>query len=111
VQSQIAMAGLDNSVTQINDHFATEWVDHAAVRALHIRTVSEYTFSGAGIQAGHAFTIEGTGRRHISRYLGEDGRYLGMVSADTSDGEARLTDMDLLVPIHQTRIDSLTIEN
>jgi len=111
VQTQIIMAGLDNSVRSINDHFATEWVDHASVRALHIRTVSEYTFSGEGIQAGQTFTLDGTGRRHTHRYIGEDGRYLGMVSADTSDGEARLTELDLVVPIHQTRIDSLTIGN
>lgn len=111
VETQILIAGVDNSVRLINDHVATEWTDYAGVRALHIRTLSNYTFNGVGIQAGREFTINGGGRRHIHRYIGEDGRYLGLVSADTSDGEARLPDFDLVVPIHQTRIDSLTIGN
>jgi hypothetical protein len=92
-----------------SQHTATGWTDHAGERALLIRTFSVYDFSGSGSQSGRAFTLSGDGRRHLLRYIGEDGRYLGLVAADTSTGEARLTHLDIVIPIHQTRIDSLAI--
>ena len=107
--THMVVNGLDNSIRLISEHSAIEWTLHTGERALHILTVSNYTFNGSGTQSGRNFTIEGRGRRHTHRYLSEDGRYLGLVSADTSDGEAHLTDMDMVIPIHQTRIDSLSI--
>ena len=109
VETQVVVNGLDNHVTQISEHAATDWAPFGGERALHIVTVSHYTFNGSGSQSGREFTIEGTGRRHIHQYLSEAGRYLGMVSADTSDGEARIADMELVIPIQQTRTDSLSI--
>jgi hypothetical protein len=108
LDTQVVVNGLDNSIRLVSEHSALEWTLHAGERALHILTVSNYTFNGSGTQAGREFTIEGSGRRHIHRYLSEDGRYLGLVSADTSDGEAHLIDLDMVIPIQQTRIDSLS---
>lgn len=109
LDTQMAVNGLDNVIQLVSEHEATEWTRFAGQRALHILTVSNYMFNGSGTQAGRDFTIEGSGRRHIHRYLSEDGRYLGLVSADTSDGQARLTDLNMVIPIQQTRIDSLSI--
>lgn len=109
LETQMVVNGLDNHIRFVSEHAATEWTLHAGERALHIITVSNYTFNASGTQAGREFTIEGRGRRHIHRFLSEDGRYLGLVSADTSDGEAQLTDLDMMIPIRQTRIDSLSI--
>jgi len=109
VETQMVVNGLDNSIRLISEHSAIDWTLHAGERALHILTVTNYTFSGSGTQSGRAFTIDGNGRRHIHKYLSEGGRYLGLVSADTSDGEARITDLDMVIPIHQTRIDTLSI--
>ena len=109
VETQIVANGIDNNVRLISEHVATEWALHAGMRALRIVTLTTYDFIGSGSQSGRAFTIEGHGRRHLHRYVSESGRYLGLVSADTSDGEARITDMDIVIPIHQTRVDSLVI--
>ncbi len=108
-ETQMAVNGLDNTIQMISQHSATDWTHQAGERALHIITTSNYTFSGTGDQAGRSFTLEGTGRRHTHRYLSETGRYLGMVSADTSEGEARITDMEIVIPINQTHIDSILI--
>jgi len=109
LDTQMVVNGLDTSNRLISDHSALEWTQQAGERALHILTVAHYEFSGAGTQSGRAFTLDGSGRRHLHRYLSESGRYLGLVSADTSVGEARLLDMDMVIPIQQTRIDSLSI--
>ncbi len=106
---QMIVNDLDNSVQFINEHTATEWTLHLGQRALHIITISNYSFNGSGSQAGRPFTLAGRGRRHFHRYLSENGRYLGLVSADTSEGEARLTDLEMVIPISQIRIDTLTI--
>jgi hypothetical protein len=108
-ENRMAVNGLDNAIQMVSQHSASDWTQHAGERALHIVTVSSYTFSGTGDQAGSSFTLDGTGKRHTHRYLSDTGRYLGMVSADTSEGEARITDMEIVIPIHQTRIDSLLI--
>jgi hypothetical protein len=109
VDTRMMANGLDNNIQLISDHSAVEWTRFAGERALYILTFTEYSFSGAGIQAGRSFILEGTGRRYIHRYLSETGRYLGLVSADSSAGEARITDMEMVIPIYQTRVDSLAI--
>ncbi len=109
IDAQIVVNGLENTIRLLSEHSAVAWTLHAGERALHIVTVSNYTFSGAGTQSGRAFTIDGHGRRHLHRYLSETGRYLGLVSTDTSDAEARITEMEMVIPIHQTRTDSLSI--
>jgi len=109
LDTHMVVNGLDNSIRLISEHSAIEWTLYAGERALHILTVSNYSFNGSGTQSGRAFTIDGRGHRHIHRYLSENGRYLGLVSVDTADGEARLTDLDMVIPIQQTRIDSLSI--
>ncbi len=109
VHTEMVANGLRNRVRLVNEHAATEWRLKAGERALHIETMSAYTFSGSGSQAGRSFTIDGSGRRHIDRFISEEGRYLGLVSADTSHAEALIEDLDMVIPIHQTRFDSVSI--
>lgn len=109
VHTEIAVNGMENDVRLVNQHAATAWRLKAGERALHIETTSVYTFTGSGSQAGRSFTIEGSGRRHIDRFISEEGRYLGLVSADTSDAEALIEDLDMVIPIHQTRVDTVSI--
>lgn len=109
VDTRMTVNGLDNSIHLINEHYATGWTVHAGHRTLRILSVSNYTFNASGSQSGRAFTVSGRGRRHIHSYVSEDGRFLGLVSNDTSIAEARLADPDFVIPIQQTRIDSLLI--
>lgn len=101
--------GVEHRVESVNEHEAVEWTTHAGQRALHIITTSSYTFSGAGQQAGQSFTLEGEGRRNVHHYLGDDGRYLGFVAADTSHATADVAAVGIVIPVFQVRADTLTI--
>jgi len=109
LDSRMVVNGMENTVSLISEHTALDWTTHAGERALQIATMANYTFTGSGSQAGNDFTLEGSGRRHITRFISEQGRYLGLVSADTSDGEAQVPALGIVIPIQQTRNDSLKI--
>jgi len=109
LDTSATLGGVENTVHTIRRHEATEWTYYGGHPALLIRTVSDYTFSGAGVQVGQAFTLEGHGRRHSHQYLGTNGRFLGFVSADTAEAEAHLTEAGIMIPVLQTRADTLTI--
>jgi hypothetical protein len=107
--SEATVGGVENTVQSTNQYRATEWTSFAGQQALHIEAISEYTFSGSGVQAGQDFTLEGQGRRHFHQYLSENGVFLGFVSADTANAEARLTDAGITIPVQQIRADTLSI--
>ncbi|UCD23273.1 MAG: hypothetical protein JSW51_09460 [Gemmatimonadota bacterium] len=109
IETSATLGGVDNAVRSIRQHEATEWTQYGGQPALLIVTESDYTFSGAGVQAGQAFTLEGQGRRHSRRYITADGRFIGFVSADTAVAEAHLTEAGIKIPVHQARTDTLTI--
>ncbi|MDJ0766948.1 MAG: hypothetical protein QNJ97_28495 [Myxococcota bacterium] len=110
LSNDVNIDGVTNVVRTISDHAAMGWTDYAGVRAMRIQTTSVYELSGEGNQMGRDFTITGTGRRSSDRYVGEDGRYLGSVSVDTTRLQALLTASGDIVPIHQVRVDSIIIE-
>jgi hypothetical protein len=109
LETYATLGGVENTVHAIRRHEAAEWADYGDHPALVIYTTSDYTFSGAGVQVGQAFTLEGHGRRYSHQYLATDGRFLGFVSADTAEAEAYLTEAGIMIPVHQTRADTLTI--
>ena len=109
LETVASLGGVENNVRSVREHRATEWTTYAGQPALLIETTSSYTFSGSGVQVGQEFTLEGQGRRHTSQYMGVDGRFLGLVSADTADAEANLKEAGITIPVHQTRADTLTI--
>ena len=109
LSNDVNIEGVANIVRTIGEHAALGWTNYAGVRAIHIRTTSEYELTGEGTQMGREFTISGSGRRHSDRYVGEDGRYLGATSVDTTHIQAILTASGDVVPIHQVRVDSIVI--
>jgi hypothetical protein len=109
IEASATLGGVDNTVHSIRHHEAADWAVYGGQSALLIITAADYTFAGAGVQVGQAFTLEGQGRRNSLRYIAADGRFLGLVSADTALAEAHLTEAGIKIPVHQTRADTLTI--
>lgn len=109
VTSEATVGGVENTVQSVNHSRSIEWTAYAGEQALHIETVSDYTFSGSGVQAGQDFTLDGRGRRHSHQYLSAQGIYLGLVSADTAHAEAQLTTAGITIPVQQIRADTLSI--
>lgn len=101
--------GLPLAVVAISQHEAEAPADSGAAQALPIRTVTTYSFSGSGAQGGQAYSVQGEGRRHTIQRLSLDGRFLGMISADTSTYAIALLGLDLSIPGRQTRADTLSI--
>jgi len=111
VETRSRVSGADNSVLLFNHHQAVAWGLHRGERALQITTQTDYTFHGSGVLVGQDFMLEGEGRRHATHFLAEDGRPLGSYAADTSEAEASLTAAGIVIPVHQTRTDTLEIVN
>jgi hypothetical protein len=58
---------------------------------------------------GTEIDLSGTGIRHGTLYLSEDGRFLGGVSADTANMTATVAAMGAIIPVFQTRYDTVTV--
>jgi hypothetical protein len=104
-------SGLALSIRAETASEAVEWTQYGGVRALHIRTVSTYTLSGGGTQQGQQITLDGTGTRRSDEFLSADGRYLGMTATDTTRLSAMLEATGAVIPIVQTRADTLAIQS
>lgn len=102
-------SGLPLAVDAISQHQAEAPADSGGARFLRIRTLTTYSFSGSSAQGGQAYSVQGEGRRHMVRRLSLDGRFLGMVSADTSSYTISLLGLDVSIPGRQTRADTLSI--
>ena len=100
---------LELVVHSVNHHEAVGWAEWAGEESLLIVTTSDYTVSGSGIEAGQEFVLEGAGIAHTRQYVAPDGRYLGLVSVDTLNSTASLPAIGAIIPIKQTRTDTLTI--
>jgi hypothetical protein len=109
VETNSRVSGADNSVLLFNHHQAVGWSLHHGERALQIKTQTNYTFHGSGVLVGQDFVLEGEGRRHSTHFLAADGRLLGSFAADTSEAKAHLTAAGIVIPVHQTRTDTLDI--
>lgn len=108
-ESASTSSGLKVTITSVNQHEAADWAERPGGRALHIRSVSVYTMSGSGAQGAQRFTIQGTGVRRGHEYLSADGRYLGYTASDTSHATAEVADMGIVIPIVQTRSDTVSV--
>ena len=108
-QTTSKSGGLPLTVMAVSQHEAHVPADSGAERVLPIRTFTTYSFSGSGSQGGQAYSVEGAGRRHAIKRLGLDGRFLGMIAADTSSYTISLRGLDVSIPGRQTRADTLTI--
>ncbi len=111
VETKSTVGGAENSVRLFNHYQAVGWSLHRGEKALQVTTRTDYTFHGSGELVGQDFTVEGAGRRHSTHFLAADGRLLGSFAADTSEAEALLTAAGIVIPVHQTRADTLDIIN
>jgi hypothetical protein len=101
--------GLDVTIEATEHSEAAGWTDYGGARALRIHSVSSYTVSGGGTQQGQRITLEGQGTSVSDGFLGPDGRYLGMVAVDTTHLSAMVEAIGAVIPITQTRTDTVTI--
>ncbi len=107
VQTTELLGGAETLITSLRTHNAVGWTEIQGERALQISTESHYTFSGSGMQVGQVFAVDGRGRRHSSHYVSAVGHYLGSISADTSEAQAEVASVGIVIPVRQTRTDSL----
>ena len=110
LESTTNSGGLEIKVELITQAQAASWVEHeGGIRALQVTTVTNYSLGGGGTQMGAEIDVAGTGTRHGTLYLGEDGRFLGGFSADTSNMTATVAAMGAIIPIFQTRHDTVAV--
>jgi hypothetical protein len=100
---------LDLTVRSVNRHEAVEWSLWSGERGLRIVTISNYTLSGTGSESGQAYDLDGSGRSHTDQFVGRDGRFLGLTAVDTLESTATLTSIGAIIPILQTRTDTLVL--
>ena len=101
--------GLDIEVELITRSQADSWVAHEGNQAVLVSTVTDYTLSGGGVQMGTEIDLDGTGVRHGTLYLGNDGSFLGGFSADTANMTATVAAMGTIIPIFQARYDTVAV--
>jgi hypothetical protein len=101
--------GLEIEIQLITESQAGSWVEHSGARSLEVSTVTSYSLSGGGNQMGSEIDLSGTGIRHGLIYLGSDGRFLGGSSADTANMTATVAAMGAIIPIFQTRHDTVSV--
>lgn len=108
-RQEITSGGVPLAIHSVAEHLVGEPVEDAGSRVLRIRTLTRYTFSGTGRQGGQEFAVEGSGRRHTIESVSLDGRYRGLVAADTSDFAITLTAAGLTIPGKQFRADTVRV--
>jgi len=101
--------GLEIHIEFVSHSEASRWIDRDGTRALEVASVTDYSLAGGGTQMGAEIDLEGTGSRHGIAYLAADGRFLGSISADTSNMTATVAAMGMMVPIVQMRHDTVAV--
>lgn len=101
--------GLPLTVVAVSQHQADPPTGSGPDRAIPIRIVTRYTFSGQGSQGGQVYWVNGEGRRYTVELLGLGGLFQWMVSADTSTFTVSLPALDVTIPGRQTRTDTLSL--
>lgn len=108
-EQQTASGGVPLSLYSVAEHRVQAPADREGRRVLPVVTLTNYTFSGRGRQGGQEFIVEGSGKRYTSEFVGLDGRYLGLVAADTSDFAITLGAAGLTIPGRQFRADTVSV--
>jgi hypothetical protein len=102
-------SGIPLSIRQVTQHDVGAAETRGGVLALPIRRRTTYTFAGTGAQGGQEFQVAGSGRRTTVQFLSTQGRYLGLVGADTSTFTITLGVAGLEIPGRQVRADTVTV--
>lgn len=108
-EQKVASGGVPLSLHSVAEHRAGAPADRDGQRVLPVVTLTNYTFSGKGRQGGQEFVVEGSGRRYTSEFVSLEGRYLGLVAADTSDFAITLRAAGLTIPGRQFRADTVNV--
>lgn len=106
-ESATDVGGVVITMHTVATHEVLDWDSRGGSRSLPIRTDATYTLTGTGMQAGQTLTLEGSGTRHMLRYLSGDGVYVGGLAADTSRFEVLLTQMGITIPGRQWSADTI----
>ncbi len=106
-QQEIVFGGVPLTIHSVAEHVVGEPVEHGGGRVFPITTLTRYSFSGTGRQGGQEFTVEGSGRRHTTESVSLEGRYRGLVAADTSDFTITLTVAGFRIVGKQFRVDTV----
>jgi len=107
LETTTGSGGLEINVQLITRSQADSWMEHEGGQALLVTTTTDYSMSGGGTQMGSEIDIDGTGVRHSTLYLGADGLFLRGISADTANLTATVAAMGAIIPIFQTRHDTV----
>lgn len=108
-ERQTSSSGVPLALRFIGEHEVGEPITYLDRLAIPIRSRIDYTLSGTGSQGGQEFRVEGTGRGLVTEYLGLDGRFLGLASADSSTFTIDLPAVGTRMPGRQTRADTVTV--
>ncbi|HWP36465.1 MAG TPA: hypothetical protein VNL18_02815 [Gemmatimonadales bacterium] len=102
-------SGIPLSIRQITEHRVGDPEAREGALTFPIRRRTTYTFGGTGTQGGQEFQVAGSGRRSTVEFLSVEGRYLGLVTADTSTFTITLGVASLEIPGRQTRADTVSV--
>ncbi len=101
--------GAEVTVDAVTSNEAGGWSGDAGARVLEVEWTRRYTFGGTGEQMGQAFTIDGAGTTVGRHRFGEDGRYVGSTSADSSSSTVTLTALGIEIPVTQAGTDTVSV--
>jgi len=88
---------------------ATDWEDHAGAQTLRIESAASYDLTGAGQRNGQAFEVSGTGTGNARLFLGEDGRFVGGESRDSTNLTVSLPTQGLTIPVVQVMSSTVAV--
>lgn len=102
-------SGVPLFIWSVANHHVEAVGEHRGEPTLPIRTQTSYHFEGTGVQGGQAFRVDGSGERHETELISITGRYLGLVSTDSSSFMITLAGTGLQIPGRQVRADTVSI--
>jgi hypothetical protein len=102
-------SGVPLTIRSIAEHQIGDPEARDGEAVLPIRTNATYTFAGTGTQGGQAFNVEGKGHKATVEWLSRSGRYLGLVTSDSSSFTITLVVTGLQILGRQTRADTVSL--
>jgi len=108
-EQRSATSGVPLVIRAIASHEVGDVESRSGELALPIRSRAAYTFDGTGTQGGQAFRVEGSGQRTTAEFMSLAGRYLGLITADSSAFTITLPASGLQIQGRQWRADTVSI--
>ncbi|HXV85303.1 MAG TPA: hypothetical protein VD793_01320 [Gemmatimonadales bacterium] len=102
-------SGVPLTIRAIAEHRVGEPGSRAGEAVLPIQTDARYTFVGTGVQGGQTFEVQGSGQRTTAEFMSVAGRYLGLVTSDSSNFTITLALSGLQITGRQSRADTVSV--